>query len=233
MKSEYKKSILFLQEVVLFAIGIGMALLFWRGRYDTDSFKRTLVGGIGLMIAFFAVFFAEYFNRYVELGESCAKFNSFRVTKGKKAMNMNVCYENILAIDSKRMPLLGIYKVVVRAKNMPGSIPITPVMSHYWKLVTQLCDLAKKYNPQVNISDDLLEEIEKKRDKLRVAASPRCCGVPRCSRRSTEARSRLATLPLRRMRVRARSMRRAMCPSGHARDSAWCSKITTCSRTIP
>ncbi len=46
MKSEYKKSILFLQEVVLFAIGIGMALLFWRGRYDTDSFKRTLVGGI-------------------------------------------------------------------------------------------------------------------------------------------------------------------------------------------
>lgn len=56
MKSEYKKSILFLQEVVLFAIGIGMALLFWRGRYDTDSFKRTLVGGIGLMIAFFAVF---------------------------------------------------------------------------------------------------------------------------------------------------------------------------------
>ncbi len=165
MKSEYKKSILFLQEVVLFAIGIGMALLFWRGRYDTDSFKRTLVGGIGLMIAFFAVFFAEYFNRYVELGESCAKFNSFRVTKGKKAINMNVCYENILAIDSKRMPLLGIYKVVVRAKNMPGSIPITPVMSHYWKLVTQLCDLAKKYNPQVNISDDLLEEIEKKRDK--------------------------------------------------------------------
>lgn len=165
MKSEYKKSILFLQEVVLFAIGIGMALLFWRGRYDTDSFKRTLVGGIGLMIAFFAVFFAEYFNRYVELGESCAKFNSFRVTKGKKAMNMNVCYENILAIDSKRMPLLGIYKVVVRAKNMPGSIPITPVMSHYWKLVTQLCDLAKKYNPHVNISDDLLEEIEKKRGK--------------------------------------------------------------------
>lgn len=80
-------------------------------------------------------------------------------------MNMNVCYENILAIDSKRTPLLGIYKVVVRAKNMPGSIPITPVMSHYWKLVTQLCDLAKKYNPQVNISDDLLEEIEKKRNK--------------------------------------------------------------------
>ena len=108
MKSEYKKSILFLQEVVLFAIGIGMALLFWRGRYDTDSFKRTLVGGIGLMIAFFAVFFAEYFNRYVELGESCAKFNSFRVTKGKKAMNMNVSYETILAIDSKRIPLFGI-----------------------------------------------------------------------------------------------------------------------------
>lgn len=56
MKSEYKKSILFLQEVVLFAIGIGMALLFWRGRYDTDSFKRTLVGGIGLMIAFLRSF---------------------------------------------------------------------------------------------------------------------------------------------------------------------------------
>lgn len=56
MKSKYKKSVLFLQEVVLLAIGIGMALLFWRGRYDTDSFKRTLVGGIGLMIAFFAVF---------------------------------------------------------------------------------------------------------------------------------------------------------------------------------
>ena len=47
------------------------------------------------------------------------------------------------------------------------------------------------------------------------------------------ARSRLVALPLRRMRARARSMRRAMCPSGHARDSAWCSKITTCSRTIP
>lgn len=42
-----------------------------------------------------------------------------------------------------------------------------------------------------------------------------------------------ATLPLRRMRVRARSMRRAMCPGRRARDLAWCFRTTICSRTIP
>ena len=36
-----------------------------------------------------------------------------------------------------------------------------------------------------------------------------------------------------RMRVRARSMRRAMCPGRRARDLAWCFRTTICSRTIP
>lgn len=42
MKSEYKKSILFLQEVVLFAIGIGMALLFWRDAMIPTALKGHL-----------------------------------------------------------------------------------------------------------------------------------------------------------------------------------------------
>ena len=54
----------------------------------------------------------------------------------------------------------------------------------------------------------------------------------RYSRRSTVARFRLATLPLRRTRGRVRYMRKATCPSRRARDLAWCFKTTICFRTI-
>lgn len=162
MKSKYKKSVLALQAIFCFTMGICFALLFFYGRYHTESFRKTLVRGIGVMMGLFLFTFAEYFNRYIKLDENCAKFNSYRVIKGKKAMFLDVCYENIIAIDSKRLPAIGIYKVIIRAKNMPGSIPITPVMSHYWKLVAEICNRVQKHNPQVNISDDLLRELERR-----------------------------------------------------------------------
>ena len=50
--------------------------------------------------------------------------------------------------------------------------------------------------------------------------------------RWTAARFRLATLRLRRMRDRARSMRREMFPSKRVRVLVWYSRTTICSRTI-
>ncbi len=67
----------------------------------------------------------------------------------------------------------------------------------------------------------------------RAAVSRRCCAAPRCSRRSTAARFRMATLPSRRMRGRGAVYgEKATCSSRRARASAWCSRTTICSRTI-
>lgn len=115
-----------------------------------------VIGGFVIL----APFIGEYFNRFVEFNDEYAVFNSFRIDK--KVRHFNVRYEDILSLEATKIPLLGIYKVKVKAKNVPYIIPVTWCMKKHHKLFYNLCIYAKKYNPNVYIDSCLIEQLEKK-----------------------------------------------------------------------
>lgn len=118
---------------------------------------------IRAFLVFFVILFpflGEYLNRFIEFYDEYVTFNSFRIRKTVR--NYNIRYEDILRIDSKKIPLLGFYKIIVTAKNVPYSIPVTWCMKKHKKLFGELCVYAKKGNPKVNISKQLIEYYKKK-----------------------------------------------------------------------
>lgn len=144
--------------VVLYAI----VLLFFLYSKDNDvkELKKMLVTIIGFLTVFFSVYGGEYLNRYVEFNENYVTFNSYRIAR--KVRHFNVKYEDILSLEAKMIPIIGIYKVKVKAKNVPWSIPVTWCISHHNEMYAKLCKNARKGNPKVYIDDKLIEYLAKK-----------------------------------------------------------------------
>lgn len=114
-------------------------------------------------IGFFVIlipFVGEYFNRFVEFKDNYAIFNSFRIDK--KVRSYNIRYEDILSLETTKIPLLGIYKVKVKAKNVPYIIPVTWCMKKHNELFYNLYSYAQKHNPKVYVDGCLIEQLKKK-----------------------------------------------------------------------
>ncbi|MEE1010909.1 MAG: hypothetical protein U0L11_02620 [Acutalibacteraceae bacterium] len=107
-----------------------------------------------------APFIGEYMNRFVEFKDEHVIFNSFRIDK--KVRSYTIRYEDILSLESVKIPLLGFYKVKVKAKNVPYAISVTWCMRNHNKLFYELYIHAKQSNPNVYIDNRLIEYFEKK-----------------------------------------------------------------------
>lgn len=162
MKYKYKKSAIILQwcaEIIFFAC---LLLLLY---YKDGNFKlliKQIVSLSAILFVFISIYTPEYFNRYIEFKNEYVVFNSFRIPRVKKVQNFNVRYEDFMSLESTSIPILGLYKVKIRAKNVPWVIPVTFCMSNHDKLFYDLCSCAKKYNPGIYIDDRLLQYFEKK-----------------------------------------------------------------------
>lgn len=160
MKYKYSKFLFLIQVMLaLFCVYI-LAHDFKLYSTDTEIYKHSdLLGFVG----FFAVllpFIGEYINRFIEFKDEHIVFNSFRVKK--KLYNFSIRYEDILSIEAVNIPILGIYKVKVKAKNIPCIIPVTWCMKRHNELFCKICKYAKKYNPKVYIDSCLIKHLEKK-----------------------------------------------------------------------
>ncbi len=160
MKYKYKKSMFFFQValVILYAI----VLLFFLYSEDNDIkwLKKMLVTITGFMTVFFSVYGGEYLNRYVEFNENYVTFNSYRIAR--KVRHFNIKYEDILSLEATMIPIIGIYKVKVKAKNVPWAIPVTWCISHHNEMYAKLCKNAREGNPNVYVDDKLIEYLAKK-----------------------------------------------------------------------
>ncbi len=127
--------------------------------FETIFFSKKSIMIIAVFMLLLSPFTIEYFNRYVEFKDDYAVFNSFRIDG--KVRNYNVKYENILSLEATKIPLLGIYKVKVNAKNVPYAIPVTWCMKKRKDLFSNLCYYSKKHNPKVFIDEHLTELLKK------------------------------------------------------------------------
>lgn len=107
-----------------------------------------------------SLYIGEYLKRYVETKKESIVFNSFRFKN--KVVNLNVPYSDILSIEAIKLPILGIYKVKVKAKNIPWLIPVTWCINHHNEMYAKLCSNAQKGNPQIYIDDRIINHLVKK-----------------------------------------------------------------------
>ena len=159
MKFRYSKSMLFLQIGLVLLYSAALILFF----YSDDKGFRWIIKMTVTVLVFFTAFFSsyigEYLNRYVEFHDNYVKFNSYRIAG--KVRHINVKYEDILSLEATVIPIIGIYKISVKAKNVPWLIPVTWCISHHKEMYSHLCRHAQKNNPDVFIDERILKRLGK------------------------------------------------------------------------
>lgn len=162
MKYKYKKISVWIQcagalLICAFLTALSFALL-----PDDNGFHwKIATGTLGVCSVTFARFTPEFYRRYIELCDSYVHFHSFRfkdVTM-KKAASFNVMYENILSMDAKRLPIIGVYAVIFKAKSLPKELTVSFFYHDYKELFKSLCESVSQANPNAYIDDRILEAI--------------------------------------------------------------------------
>lgn len=118
-------------------------------------------------VAFTLIVVMDNLSRSIETQSEYVKFNNFRFNSFNKLKTFSVTlsYESITGLDSKKLPLIGIYKILVISKNYPDPIPVSTLFLKHKQLFYTICTQAQRYNGEVLIDDDLLEFAEKHREK--------------------------------------------------------------------
>ena len=158
LKYTYKKSCMFFW---LF-LCISPATVFLMYIYSVDRDIIFVFRMIFILLIFFGYFIPvcakEYVKRSVVFKIETVVFDSFRIAK--KVRNFTVRYEDVLSLETTKIPLLGIYKVSVRAKNVPWPIPVTWCMAHKNELFSELCKRVQDNNPDAYIDNRLLSSMD-------------------------------------------------------------------------
>ena len=123
---------------------------------------------IGFTVAIPSFMFLNNMGRRVDILGEYVKFNNFRfsVLDVFKAYTITLTYESIVGIDSKKLPIIGIYKLVVISKNYPDPIPVSMLFFKYKKLFYTLSTNARRYNREIIFDKDLEEFLEKHRERF-------------------------------------------------------------------
>lgn len=157
MRYKYRKSMYVIQAVMAAAFSYG--LIFCMNN-DANWNRKMIITITGFLAVFLSLYSGEYFKRYVEFGEEYVTFNSYRIAK--KVRYLNVKYEDILSLEAMMIPFLGIYKVNVKAKNIQWIIPVTYCISKHNEMYARLCSNARKGNPNIYVDERLIKHLKKK-----------------------------------------------------------------------
>lgn len=160
MKYKFKKICLVFLWILSALPAITLLMYFYWIDRDIKFTLKMIVTLFGFFTVFISTYSGEYLNRYVELNENYVTFNSYRIAR--KVRHFNVKYEDILSLEATIIPIIGIYKVKVKAKNIPWAIPVTWCISHHKEMFGKLCGNAKKGNPNVYIDERLTEYLAKR-----------------------------------------------------------------------
>lgn len=122
---------------------------------------------MGFPVAIPCFMFMNNMGRHVEVLGEYVKFNNFRfsVLDVFKTFTITLGYESIVGIDSKKLPLIGIYKLVIISKNYPNPIPVSMLFFKYKKLFYTLSTNARRYNKEIIFDNDLEEFLERYKEK--------------------------------------------------------------------
>ena len=111
------------------------------------------------------MFTGEYTNKYVELFDENVRFNSFRFkdVRMKKAIAFSVKYEDIISVNVRTLPIIGIWAISIKAKNLPQRVTVSFCFKNHRKFYDSLCKHVENKNPNAYIDKRLKEYIERKK----------------------------------------------------------------------
>lgn len=165
MKFRNKASLVLIKWGAAFLLPI-LIVSYLIGGFDlTDSSdRRTLNKGFYFFVAFSTFYIIEELKKYVEIHDDHFYLNLFKFKKIKfmKNTSFGVRYEDIISIESKFLPVLGLYSIKINAKNIPEKLKITFCFRKHKKLFAEIVKRAKRYNPDVYIDSKLEEYLEKR-----------------------------------------------------------------------
>lgn len=163
MVYKYRRISIFIQ--ILVCAVWDFALICFAYFLDTNGkfFTKILFGIPAITFVIWASFIKEILDRQIEFTPNYVRFNSFRLKNVmmKSTISFNVNYENILSIEAKKMPLVGIYGINISAKNLPQKIIINFNFRNHKNLYKEMCTFANQYNPNVYIDNRLQDYIER------------------------------------------------------------------------
>lgn len=165
MKFRNKASLVLLKWSFAFLLPISLVSFFIGGFDLTDNSDiRTLNKGLYFFVAFSAFYIIEELKKYISINDDHIYFNLFKFNKIKimKTSSFGVRYEDIIGIESKFVPVLGLISININAKNIPERIKISFSFRKYKKLYAEIVKRVKRYNPDVYIDSELEEYLEKR-----------------------------------------------------------------------
>lgn len=164
MKYKYEKTMFFAGFFSLYILGclMSFALFYCFGGERSDYYEIAIEGAF-VVIAFMAISSKEYYNRYVDFYKESVRFNSFRVTKIRKLISLNIRYDTITSVKALVLPIVGIWKIKVISSGFAYPISISFCFSKYAELCEKLCSSVKEYNPDAYIDSRIIKFIERKK----------------------------------------------------------------------
>ena len=137
MKYRYSQIINALNWLTVFIIMIIMILsVYYFFSKDLALLRKNTIMSFALYFAMVIGYNKEYRERYMELKNDYAVINSFRIARKVRSFNIN--YEDIISIDTKSLPVIGVYAFIIKAKNIPWKIRITWRMCKFKELAAIL-----------------------------------------------------------------------------------------------
>lgn len=164
MKFRYKILAVFLKWGSAYLCGMFLAYLMVGGITFDNSGIKSFNKSFYFFVAFSAFYVIEELKKYIEIFNDHVYFNLFKFKKIKfmKSSSFGVRYEDILSVESKFLPVLGLYAIIINAKNIPEKIKISFGFRKHRKLYSEIVKRAKKHNPNAYIDSKLEDYLEKR-----------------------------------------------------------------------
>lgn len=170
MKHRYNPLVFVLMFLLLSTVSIAVFYFFpdfveahsMNRRRNLDDFLMMFPAGVTF------VFLLDSWSKNVVTSGEYVKFNNFRFNSFNKLKTFCITlgYESITCIEAKKLPLIGIYKIIVTSKNYTHSIPVSMFFLKHKQLFYTICTQTKRYNRNALIDSDLQAYIEKCRDRF-------------------------------------------------------------------
>lgn len=143
-----------------FIIAMIMVFIAYKHRPDIRLFRRNIVSATSLLIMMIIKFNKEYTERYVELNDTFVRLNSYRIPRNG-VKSFNIPYDSIRKMEAVSFPVLGIYKVVISADNIPWNIPVTWCMAKRNEMFAEMYSIVLKNHPEVYVNNSYIKFIER------------------------------------------------------------------------
>lgn len=157
--------------LVLVIVFISLALLSFSVFYFFPEFVEAHSKGrkgldsllVALPIAITSLMMINNVSSNVETMNEYVKFNNFRLKAFNvfKTFSITLGYGSVVSIEAKKLPVVGIYKIIVTSKNYPDPIPVSRFFLKHKQLFYDIATQAKRFNPDVFLNEAMQKFLDK------------------------------------------------------------------------